>query len=80
LALTLVLVSILGIGEAFSQTQVSDQKKGDRNWFPLRDRNPQTFTPNIFWAKPEDFRKATQRIYHAPGQASFIEMPLVTTP
>jgi putative CocE/NonD family hydrolase len=47
------------------------------SWFPLYDRNPQTFVPNIFWAKPEDFRKATQRIYHAPGQASFVELPLV---
>src|SRR5215510_10590488 len=50
------------------------------SWFPLYDRNPQTFTPNIFWAKPENYRKATQRIYHAPGQASFVELPLVTTP
>src|SRR5437016_947200 len=49
-------------------------------WFPLYDRNPQTFVPNIFWAKPSDFRKATQRIYHAPGQATFIELPLVTMP
>jgi hypothetical protein len=49
-------------------------------WFPLYDRNPQTFVPNIFWAKPADFRKATQRIYHAPGQSTFIELPLVTTP
>jgi putative CocE/NonD family hydrolase len=48
------------------------------SWFPLYDRNPQTFVPNIFWAKPGDYRKATQRIYHAPGQASFIELPLVT--
>ena len=50
------------------------------SWFPLYDRNPQTFVPNIFWAKPGDYTKATQRIYHAPGQASFIELPLVTTP
>ncbi len=50
------------------------------SWFPLYDRNPQTFVPNIFWAKPGDYRKAVQRIYHAPGQASFIELPLVTTP
>jgi uncharacterized protein len=49
-------------------------------WFPLYDRNPQTFVPNIFWAKPGDYRKATQRIYHEPGQASFVELPLVTTP
>jgi putative CocE/NonD family hydrolase len=50
------------------------------SWFPLYDRNPQTFVPNIFWAKPADYRKAVQRIYHAPGQASFIELPLVATP
>src|SRR5207253_7049539 len=50
------------------------------SWFPLYDRNPQTFVPNIFWAKPEDYRKATQRVYHAAGEASFIELPLVSTP
>ena len=50
------------------------------SWFPLYDRNPQTFVPNIFWAKPADYRKATQRIYHAPGQASFVELPVVTRP
>jgi putative CocE/NonD family hydrolase len=49
-------------------------------WFPLYDRNPQTFVPNIFLAKPSDYRKATQRIYHAPGQATFIDLPLVATP
>ena len=48
------------------------------SWFPLYDRNPQTFVPNIFWAKPENYRKAVQRIYHAPSQASFIEMPVVS--
>ena len=46
------------------------------SWFPLYDRNPQTFVPNIFWAKPADYRKAVQRIYHEPGQATFIELPL----
>jgi hypothetical protein len=50
------------------------------SWFPLYDRNPQTFVPSIFWAKPEDYRKAVQRVYHTPGQASFIELPLVTIP
>jgi hypothetical protein len=50
------------------------------SWFPLYDRNPQTFVPNIFWAKPEDYKAATQRVYHAPDQASFIELPLVVTP
>jgi putative CocE/NonD family hydrolase len=50
------------------------------SWFPLYDRNPQTFVPNIFWAKPADYRKAAQRVYHAPGQASFVELPLVSIP
>jgi putative CocE/NonD family hydrolase len=47
------------------------------SWFPLYDRNPQTFVPNIFLAKPGDYRPATQRVYHAPGQASFVELPVV---
>jgi hypothetical protein len=46
------------------------------SWFPLYDRNPQTFVPSIFWAKPGDYRKATQRIYHAPSAASSIELPV----
>jgi len=49
------------------------------SWFPLYDRNPQTFVPSIFFAKPEDYRKATQRLYHAPKQASCVELPLVKT-
>jgi len=48
------------------------------SWFPLYDRNPQKFVPNIFWAKPGDYQKAVQRIYHKPNQASFIELPLIT--
>jgi len=47
------------------------------SWFPLYDRNPQTFVPNIFWAKPENYHKATQRIYHQPGQTSYVELPVV---
>jgi hypothetical protein len=47
------------------------------SWFPLYDRNPQTFVPNIFWAKPGDYQKATQRVYHEPGEASSIELPVV---
>ena len=47
------------------------------SWFPLYDRNPQTFVENIFWAKPGDYQKATQRIYHSPGEASAIELPIV---
>ena len=47
------------------------------SWFPLYDRNPQTFVPNIFWAKPADYQKATQRVYHSPEHASFVELPVV---
>ncbi|MDO8540280.1 MAG: CocE/NonD family hydrolase [Opitutaceae bacterium] len=47
------------------------------SWFPLYDRNPQTFVENIFFAKPSDYVKATQRIYRAPGPASFIELPVL---
>jgi putative CocE/NonD family hydrolase len=50
------------------------------SWFPLYDRNPQTFVPSIFRATPGDYRTATQRIYHAPGQASFVELPFVNMP
>jgi uncharacterized protein len=46
-------------------------------WFPLYDRNPQSFVPNIFFAKPEDYVKATQRVYHVTGAASFIDLPVV---
>jgi len=50
------------------------------SWFPLYDRNPQTFVPSIFWAAPEDYRKAVQRVYHAPGHASSIELPVAASP
>ena len=48
-------------------------------WFPLTDRNPQVFI-NIPDAKPADFVKATQHIYHAPSQASAIETNVLPTP
>jgi len=45
--------------------------------FPLYDRNPQKFVLNIFEAKPADYQKATQRIWHAAGDASYITLPVV---
>jgi uncharacterized protein len=48
------------------------------SWFPLYDRNPQTFVPNIFFAKPEDYVRAVQRIYHTTDAASFIDLPVVS--
>jgi len=50
------------------------------SWFPLYDRNPQTFVPNIFWAKPSDYKKETMRIYDAGPDASFISLPVVEGP
>jgi len=47
------------------------------SWFPLYDRNPQTYVPNIFYAKPGDYQKATQRVYHGGIHSSAIELPVV---
>jgi hypothetical protein len=48
------------------------------SWFPLYDRNPQKYVANIMFAKPEDYIRATQRIWHVPGTASSIDFPLVS--
>lgn len=45
--------------------------------FPLYDRNPQKYVENIFWAKPGDYQKATERVFHMEGAQSFIELPVV---
>jgi putative CocE/NonD family hydrolase len=47
------------------------------SWFPLYDRNPQTFVPNIFLAKPADYQKANQQVFHGGDSASAIELPVV---
>ena len=47
--------------------------------FPLYDRNPQRFVPNIFKARVEDYQKATQRVWHEAGAASFISLPVVAS-
>ena len=44
--------------------------------FPLYDRNPQKYVDNIFDAKPGDYQKATQRVWHTAGDASFISLPV----
>jgi putative CocE/NonD family hydrolase len=45
-------------------------------WFPLIDRNPQTFVPNIFQASEGDYRPATQQIYRSRQFPSSIELPV----
>ena len=47
------------------------------SWFPLYDRNPQSWVPNIMFAKPADYIKATQRIWHTSQTASLIELPVI---
>ena len=49
-------------------------------WFPIIDRNPQTFVPNIFEAKPADFRPATHRIYRSAPHPSHVVLPVVVRP
>jgi predicted acyl esterase len=49
------------------------------SWFPLIDLNPQTFM-RIPDAQPGDFKKATQRVYHAPGTASGLELMVLPNP
>jgi uncharacterized protein len=45
------------------------------SWFPVIDRNPQTFVPNIFLAQASDFRPANQRVFRSSPQASYIALP-----
>ena len=47
------------------------------SWFPLYDRNPQTFVPNIFFAKPADYVKATQRVTVGGPDESYLSLPVV---
>jgi predicted acyl esterase len=46
-------------------------------WFPIIDRNPQTWVPNIFLAKESDFKAQTHRIWRTPSQASRVEIQTV---
>ncbi|MDQ2937704.1 MAG: CocE/NonD family hydrolase, partial [Acidobacteriota bacterium] len=46
-------------------------------WFPLIDRNPQKFVPNIFNAKESDFQQASQRVFRSGQYASYIAVPVV---
>ena len=47
------------------------------SWFPLYDRNPQSFVANIFFARPGDYVRATQRVYRTAAEPTFIELPVV---
>jgi putative CocE/NonD family hydrolase len=49
------------------------------SWFPLYDRNPQTFVPSIMTAPPEAYRAQRHRVHHAPGRATHLELPVDAT-
>ena len=68
-------------------TQNYTFKKGHRimvqvqsTWFPLIDRNPQTFVPNIFNARASDFKAATMRVHRNSRYPSSIVIPVVMKP
>jgi predicted acyl esterase len=59
-------------------------KKGHRlmvqvqsTWFPLYDRNPQKFVPNIFLAQPRDYQTATQKVYESARYPSHLTIPVM---
>jgi uncharacterized protein len=47
------------------------------SWFPVYDRNPQTYVDNIFYAKPGDYKKATIKIFDGGSAVSFVDLPVV---
>ena len=48
------------------------------SWFPMIDRNPQKFVPNIFKARAEDFQAATQHIFHSRQYPSHLAVPVAS--
>ena len=49
-------------------------------WFPLVDRNPQTFVDNIYFAKPEDFKKATHRVFRSAAHPTSLKLGILPSP
>ena len=47
------------------------------SWFPVYDRNPQTFVKNVFLAKPSDYQKQTMQVLHDAAHASRVDLPLI---
>jgi putative CocE/NonD family hydrolase len=50
------------------------------SWFPVYDRNPQKFVPNIFKASASDYQKATQRVFHDKQLPSAVVLPVLDQP
>ena len=47
-------------------------------WFPLVDRNPQTYVPNIYFAKSDDFQKATHRVFRSSAHPTSLKMGVLS--
>jgi putative CocE/NonD family hydrolase len=47
------------------------------SWFPVYDRNPQSYVENIFFAKSTDYKKATIKIFDGGSNSSFVDLPVV---
>jgi len=47
------------------------------SWFPVYDRNPQSYVENIFFAKPGDYEKATIKVFDGGPNTSFVDLPVV---
>jgi hypothetical protein len=62
-----MLFSFPGVRRAFPYKYSLPGARRQSTWFPLYDRNPQRFVPNVFAAKPEDFRAQTHRLWHTHG-------------
>ena len=50
------------------------------SWFPVYDRNPQSYVKNVFFAKPGDYKKATIKIFDGGPNTSFVDLPVVHGP
>jgi len=49
------------------------------SWFPLYDRNPQTFVPSIMWASPEAYQAQRHRVHHDADRTTYLELRSDTT-
>ena len=77
-------IGLIGLGTMGSNLVLNIAEKGHRiavqvqsTWFPLIDRNPQKFVPNIYLADKKDFIKVIQRVYVGGEQGSFLELDIL---
>jgi predicted acyl esterase len=69
-------IDLHGINHVFKKGH-SIMVQVQSTWFPIIDRNPQKFVPNIFEAQESDFQVATQRVFRSVKFPSHIQLPVV---